>query len=201
MILSIDVETSSLPAKGMTIESPQYPWPVQVGCVLFDFDGHDRATFGSRVRAPDGKKIAPAATEIHGISSRDAARSGIPEILALSLITNLAGEAKFLTGFNIEFDLAIIQAAIIRNGRDPSKLTRPGLQVLDLMKPSTAFCKLPRNADDGSYKWPHLHEALAGIRSERPANGHHDALKDAYSAKRLFLSLHHRGALDIPAAA
>jgi DNA polymerase III epsilon subunit-like protein len=202
MILALDVETSGLPARGIEIGNDQYPWPVQVGAVLFGFDGHDRAVIGSRVRAPDGKKITDGAVAVHGITSREAARSGIPELLALSLLCNLAAESAYVVGFNLSFDLGILESAIIRNGKDTSKLIRSrGVTYLDLMRPAAAFCKLQGPAETGEYRWPRLDIALQTIRNERPRQGHHDALHDAMAAKRLFLSLHHRGAFEIARAA
>lgn len=201
MILAIDAETSGLPSKGMQIDNPQYPWACQIGCALFGFDGHDRAIFGSRIRAPEGRKISEGAAKVHGITSRDAARTGVPEIIALGVVCAYAAEARYIVGFNLNFDRSIIEAALIRLGKDTRKLMRPGLEAIDLMKPSASACKLTGMADDGGYKWPRLSEALALIRNERPCHGHHDALKDALSAKRLFLSLHHRGYFDIAGAA
>ncbi len=200
MILAVDLETSALPAKGVPMDSPQFPWAVSAGAVLFDFDGHDRACFGSRIRA-EGRTVSPGATAIHGITTREAGRGGIPELIALGVICAYASEAKFLVGFNVEFDRAILEAALIRLGKDTRKLVRPGLAVVDLMKPAAAFTKLPSERDTGEYRWPRLDDALTIIRNERPRQGHHDALRDAYAAKRLFLSLKSRGALEIEAAA
>jgi DNA polymerase-3 subunit epsilon len=200
MILALDVESSNLPAKGMAIDHPQYPWMMQVAAVLFSFDGRDHAVFSTRIRS-EGRTVSEGAQRIHGISTKEAGKTGIPEIVALSAICHFAGQARLLTGFNVEFDRDILQASIIRLGQDPRRLVRPGLQLVDLMRPSAAFCKLPSECDDGSYRWPKLSDALSGIRNERPRQGHHDALRDAMAAKRLFLSLHHRGAFDLSEAA
>lgn len=200
MILSIDVETSGLPSKDAVLGSASYPWPVQVGAVLFTFEGQNLAVFHSRIRA-DGRSISAGAQQVHGISTRQAAKSGVPEILGLSVICNFAAEAKYAVGYNIDFDRKILESSLIRLGKDGSKLMRPGLEAIDLMKASTAFCKLPSEGAEGGYKWPKLGEALITIRHERPRHGHHNALEDAMAAKRLFLSLHHRGAFEISEAA
>jgi DNA polymerase III epsilon subunit-like protein len=200
VILACDVETSGLIPKGAVPGSAQFPWPVQIGAVLFDFDGHDRASFGSRIRA-DGRTVSAGAAQVHGISSRDAGRSGVPEIIGLGIICAFAAEAKYLTGFNVDFDRAILESALIRLGKETKKLMRPGLQAIDLMRPAAAFCKLPSEREDGAYKFPRLDDALLLIRNERPRQARHDALRDAYAAKRLFLSLRSRGALEMEEAA
>lgn len=199
MILSLDTETSSLIPRGAVPGSAQFPWPVQIGAVLFGFDGRDRASFGSRIRA-DGRTVSTGSAEIHGISSRDAGRSGVPEVIGLGIVCAFAAEARYLVGFNLDFDRAILESALIRLGKETRKLMRPGLEPIDLMRPAAALCKLPSEREDGSYKYPRLGEALALIRHERPRKGH-DALTDAKSAKRLFLSLVHRGVIEIEAAA
>lgn len=196
MILALDVETSGLPLRGMALTDPAYPWPVSIGAVLFDLDGHDQAVFYSRIRA-EGRAIGAGAENVHGISSRQAAKTGIPEIVAMSAICHFASQALYLTGFNVSFDRDVLQAAILRLGQDPKRLLRPGLQLVDLMKPSAALCQKPGERDSGEYRWPKLSEALGKIRNERPAQWRHDALHDARSAKRLFLSLYHRGVLDL----
>lgn len=181
--------------KGAVPGSAQFPWPVQIGAILFDFDGHDRASFGSRIRA-DGRTISAGAAQVHGISSREAGRTGVPEIIGLSVICAFAAEARYIVGFNVAFDRAILESALIRLSKDTRKLMRPGLQMVDLMAPAAAACKLPSDREDGAYKFPRLGEALTLIRNERPRKGH-DALSDARSAKRLFLTLKARGYLDL----
>jgi DNA polymerase III epsilon subunit-like protein len=173
---------------------------VSVAAILFRFDGRDEAVLHTRVRS-DGRGVSSGAEAIHGISSREAARTGIPEITALSAVCHMAAQARFLTGFSVGFDRAVLDSSIIRLGQDPRRLIRPGLQVVDLQRPSCAFTKLPSERPDGSYRWPRLDDAMSGIRNERffkaRRGATHDALYDAKSSKRLFLSLLHRGALDI----
>lgn len=200
MILAVDIESSGLPAKGMELTDPAFPWCVQVAAVLFDFDGHDHAVFSTRIRA-EGRAVSAGAQAVHGISAREAGKSGIPEVVALSTICHFAGQAQYLTGFNVEFDRSILESTLLRLSKETRRLVRPGLMLVDLMRPSSAFCRLNSGREDGQYKFPKLDEAMSGIRNERPRQGRHDALRDCLSAKRLFISLHHRGALDLGVAA
>lgn len=198
--LAIDCEASGLIPKGMDLRDPQFPFAVSVGAVLFTFDGHDLAVLHTRIRS-EGKSVSAGAEAIHGISSREAARSGVPTVVAMSMICHFASQARFLVGFSVSFDRAILESAIIRLGQDPRRLIRPGLTVVDLIQPSAALSKLQGAHDSGSYRWPRLDEAMEGIRNERFFKGRrgakHDALRDAISSKKLFLSLLHRGALDL----
>lgn len=198
LILAIDVETSGLPPRGIEVGHEQYPWPVQIGAVLFGMDGHDRGVFSTRVRA-EGRSISKGAAEVHGISSREAGRSGIPEISAINIICHFAAEASYLTGYNVRFDRDVIWSALIRQNKPASRLTRPGLELVDLMLPSQAVCKLSGEREDGQYKWPRLSDALTILRNERPSKRAHDAFDDAKAAKRLFLTLVNRKLVEIAA--
>lgn len=199
MILALDCETSNLVPHGAIKGSAEYPWPVSIAACLFTMDGRDHAVFHTRIRS-DGRTINPGAESVHGISSRAAGRTGIPEIVALSVICHMAGQAQYLTGYNVEFDRDVLESAVIRLEQDPKRLVRPGLQIVDLMQPSTALCKLSQEGTEHGYRWPKLQEAMSGIRHERGFKGH-DALADCRAAKRLFLSLVNRKVLDIPEAA
>lgn len=196
MILSLDTETSNLPARGMDVADKQYPWPVRVGAALFDDSGRDYALFSTGIRA-DGRTVSSAAQAIHGVSSREAGRSGIPEVVALSVICHMAGQAQYLIGFNIEFDRDILVASILRQNQDPKRLLRPGLQLVDLMKPCAAFCKLPTEHDSGSYRWPSLDDAGRILLGEPERTGPHTDWTDLQRAKRIFFWLRARGALEM----
>lgn len=200
LALAIDVESSALPAQGMKVGDPAYPWPVSLAAVLFDFTGKDHGRFSTRIRS-EGRSVASGAERVHGIGTREAAKTGIAELVALSVVCHFAGQAQYLVGFNVQFDRNILESSLINLGRETQRLIRPGLAVVDLLPASTAFCKINSEHADGGYRWPKLSAALEAIRNERPRQGHHDALADACAAKRLFLSLHHRGALDISEAA
>lgn len=207
LVLALDVETSDLPPAGMDVLHPQYPWPVDIGAVLFDMDGHDQAEFSSRIRS-DGRSIAPRATEVHGITTRRASREGVSELLAIGIIfgwpdhPGFADQARYIVGYNLDFDLGILESSLIRLKRDPAKLIRrPHLQQVDLMKPSAQFCQIEGNGDSGEYRWPKMDQAMEIIRKERPRTGAHRGIIDARRAKRLFLSLHNHRALNIAVAA
>lgn len=198
--MSLDCETSNLPARGMAVTDAQYPWPVRIGAALFNDDGKDQAVFSTGIRA-DGRTVAKGAEAIHGVSSRDAGKTGIPEVVALSVVCHMAGQARFLIGFNIEFDRDILVAAILRNNQDPRRLLRAGLTLVDLMKPCAAFCKIPSEHDSGSYRWPSLDDAGRILLGEPERAGPHNDWDDLQRSKRIYFWLKARGALDMETAA
>lgn len=198
MILALDVETSGLVPRGVEIGDAQFPWPTQIGAVLFRDDGTDRALFSSLVRA-DGRKITAGASNVHGITNRQAATEGVSQIAAMAVVCGFAAQAKYLIGFNAGFDRSICESALIRLGKDTRMLCRPGLEVIDLMTSATALCKIPSEHETGGFRWPSLDVACQTILGDPPREGPHDALQDATRAKRLFLALRDLGMIEVAA--
>lgn len=196
--LAFDTETSGLPPKGIEKGNPQYPWPAEIGCVLFDMDGNERAVFGSRIRA-DGRKMQAEATAVHGITDREASMGGVRTLTALAVLCGFAEDASFITGFNVGFDRDVCESSLILLGKDTRALVRPGLTVVDLMRPSTAACKIPSDYADGGYRWPTLDRACQELLGDPPRDGKHKALLDAQRAMRLFLELRRLNYLELAA--
>jgi DNA polymerase III epsilon subunit-like protein len=197
--LALDLESSGLPPPGVEKGSPQYPWACQIGCILFDLEGNDHAVLETIIR-PDGRKMQPAAIAVHGISDQDAAILGVNELAAYALLCHLAAKAQWLVGFHVKFDRDIVESALIRLGRDARMLVRPGLEVIDLVQPAAAVCKLPTDHESGSYRWPNLDAACETILGEAPRQGRHGALDDTGRAKRLFLELRKQNVIELEAA-
>lgn len=195
-ILALDLETSSLIPENIAKGSDQFPWFVQIGCVLFDLQGKTLALFGSNVRA-DGRRVHDGAAAVHGITNAQAGRSGISEIAALAVASGFAAQAKYITGYNVRFDLDVIESALIRLNKSTRMLVRAGLEVIDLIQPAAQVCKIPSTHDSGGYRWPKLDVASEVIRGERPRNGAHNALADARRSQRLFLSLYRRKIIEV----
>jgi DNA polymerase III epsilon subunit-like protein len=195
MMLALDTETSGLIPHGVPKGNPAWPFIVQVGAILFDLDGTERAVFGSQVRS-DGKTISPGAEKVHGISTRSARRDGVSELAALAVISGFAAQASIITAFNAKFDIDIIESSLIRLGKSTRMVVRPGVEIVDLIPPAAQLCKLPSGHESGSYRWPSLDAACAAILGEPERIGPHVALHDAGRAKRLFLALRSRNLLE-----
>ena len=115
-LLAFDLETT-----GLDVQSDRI---VEICCIKLHADGtRDTQTF----RINPGKPIAPAATEIHGISDADVANEPTFASLAPKLF-NLFSDCDF-TGYNIErFDLPMLTREFARVGM----VLQPGAaQVVD----------------------------------------------------------------------
>jgi len=112
------------------LDDPQYPRPVAMGAVQWDAAGIF-ATYRSFIRQED-KSISASAEKLHGLSDRIARSRGLPERTAISWLTNSLKTSSHLIGWDLDFDLDVIRAALIRHGADPAKLIRPQLRTTSL---------------------------------------------------------------------
>lgn len=197
MLLLIDVESSDLLKRDVALSDASQPWPVSVAAELAENDGTTRDFFCTRVRA-DGRRVRPGAEAVHGISSRDAARSGVSEIAALGMLVGFAAQADFLIGFNVDFDRDVILATLARLKKDDRMLVRPGLELVDCMKAAAPICRIPSGHESGAHKWPSLDEALAALGMP-PRPTPHNPWSDVQSTKAIYMNLRGRGALEAAA--
>jgi len=114
MILFFDTETSDLWKKSLAVDDPGQPWPVTVAAMLTDDDGNPGDQFFSlRIRS-DGRLIRDGAAAVHGITTEEAAKTGINESLALMTLCGLVKQARVVVAHNLDFDRDIIVSAITR---------------------------------------------------------------------------------------
>lgn len=199
MLLIFDLETSDLLRRDLPLEDPAQPWVVSIGAQLCAMDGAVRDHFHARIRA-DGRQVRAGAQAVHGVSSRDAARSGVSETVALGMLIGFAAQATYCAGHGIEgFDRKVVESCLIRLGKDTRMWTRPGLQFVDTMLLATPVCRIPSGRDDGQFKWPSLDEACEAILGEPRREGNHSAYEDCDRARRLFIALRERNVVEIAA--
>jgi DNA polymerase III subunit epsilon len=192
MILFFDTETTGKVDFRMPPDHECQPHLVQLGCILADEDGTERAV-ASLVVDPDGFEIPEEAAAIHGISKDLAMHCGVPLPVVLGVFVNLRSQARRIVAYNLDFDAAVIDAAMARLGR---KASHPGpSDAFCVMKAATPICKIPhanpRRPDD--WKWPKLEEATRLLLNEE-MTGAHDALADARACKALYFKLQENAA-------
>src|SRR5579863_3550758 len=118
LTIVVDTETSGLPARGEVVTSPSYPRLVELAAILAEGE-REVASFSFVVR-PDGWTIPPEAAAVHGITTERAIAVGVPVTVAVAAYLNLRAVADEVAGHNVEFDLAMVAAALHRLGRTPS---------------------------------------------------------------------------------
>lgn len=194
LVMCFDSETGGFPSDKLPYDHPAQPPLVQLGCVLVDSDnGAEWATLELIVK-PDGYDIPPAASSVHGVTTKIAHAVGIPLSLAVAAYCNLRSKADLIVCYNKSFDIAIVEIAIARNGKKPS---HPGPDVECAMELVTPMCKMPPtprmiSAGRGDqFKNPKLTEAHEFLFGEG-FDGAHSALADARATMRVWFEAKRR---------
>lgn len=194
MLCFCDLETSGLNISGLPPEAPEQPWPLQIAAELCDYDGTTKSHMSIYVKA-DGRKVDAGATAVHGITSREADKTGVSEVVALAMLVGLVGDAEKVIGFGVNYDKGVILGALTRRERPTRKFLRPGLEFIDLIPPAAAACKLPTDHSSNSFRWPDLSTAFSMLTNglatvddiDLPAA--HDAWGDCRRAKAVYFAL------------
>ncbi len=189
MYLFFDTETSDLPRRWNAPVSDVQNWPrlVQICWVEYATEG-DAAQPQTHLIQPDGFKIVPSATEVHGISTDYAREHGEPLRPVLDEFSRAVEAADEIVAHNISFDSNIMGAELIRAGM-PNVFDDKTQRCS--MKESVDYCKLPGKY---GFKWPSLSE-LHQILFDAPFQGAHDATADCLACMRCFLELKKRNAI------
>lgn len=205
-ILILDVETSGLYRKDLSIDDPAQPWIMEAGAALCTESGTMTNFFKFIVKA-DGRKAKEKAVEVHGITDRATALVGIPEARLLGVLTDFLKTAPLDVALKVvtfgDFDMKVIASVLARfavsqnkpsNTYDRLWLARPLTEFVDLQKPYCQLaCKLPSEFDGEDYKWPSLDEACEIMLGQPPREGFHDAFEDMLRLKALYFECAKRG--------
>lgn len=182
MLLAFDCETSGLFDRNRPDTDPEQPRLAQLGAVLADSDGNEKALLKLLVK-PDSWEMTAGAQAIHGITTAMASRFGVPSEAALYPFVRLLDQATHLISHGLEFDMKMIKREVFALGQDPAALKRTRLTRICTMK-------LGAQVNDGAWpKLPALHQILFGI----PFVSTHDGLEDSRAALRCYLELRARG--------
>jgi DNA polymerase-3 subunit alpha len=201
-ILFVKCETSGKFIDSLPLSHAQQPWAVSMAAELCAMDGTPLDFFSTRIRA-DGRKISEGARNLHGISSADAGKSGVSDMVALGFVCAMAKQAHYVVGHNIDFDKRLIEGLLLRMNKPTDWWIRPGLQFICTMKAATPLCRCEHEVrtETNSFRWPKLSEACEILLGDPPANDHYTAYADMQRAKRLFTHLRGVGVIGLEEAA
>jgi DNA polymerase-3 subunit alpha len=186
MYLIFDTETTGIPRNKTAPLTDLDNWPrlVQIAWQLHDNKGKLISQQNFIVK-PEGFDIPYKAEQVHGISTKRALAEGhdLKKVLE-HFITDLQKTSR-LVGHNIEFDINIIGAELIRQQIDTDLFLK--LDNVDTGISSTEFCQLSGGIG-GKLKMPRLvelHEKLFG----KDFGDAHDAAYDVAATARCFFGL------------
>jgi DNA polymerase III epsilon subunit-like protein len=179
MFLILDTETTGVTPSDRV---------VSLCWALYD-KSENELTVQHHIIYPDGFTIPAGATAVHGISTEQARRFGIPLATALgSLYSDISRHSPHLyVGHNVSFDRPIVLNEYRRINL-PENISC--LKIFCTMKTGTNVCRLPSNR--GGYKWPKLEELHRHLFG-RPHTSAHDAKGDVSATAKCFFELRSRG--------
>lgn len=186
MYLIFDTETTGIPHNKTAPVTDLENWPrlVQIAWQLHDTSGKLISRHNYLIK-PEGFNIPYKAEQIHGISTNLAITEGHDIHSVLESFFSDLQRTTVLIGHNIEFDINIIGAELIRNSIESEKLLT--ITKVDTGLASVDYCQLS-GGPGGKLKMPRLtelHEILFG----KDFGDVHDASYDAAATARCFFAL------------
>jgi len=186
MYLIFDTETTGIPHNKTAPLTDLDNWPrlVQFAWQLHDHTGKLLSQNNAIIK-PDGFDIPFKSEQVHGISTQRALEEGRDLEIVLAEFRKDLERTQLLVGHNIEFDINIIGAELIRKNLPTENFL--ALDKVDTGISATEFCQLP-GGPGGRLKMPRLtelHEKLFG-KSFQDA---HDASYDVAATARCFFGL------------
>ena len=188
MYLFFDTETTGLPKNYKAPYHLTANWPrmVQLGYALID---NERQVITTRniIIKPVGFTIPVEASDIHRITTERALEEGVDLAEALAEFLADVKRADTLVGHNVEFDMNIVGAELVRSKVDEQPLFNK--RRICLMKSSTDYCQIPGKY---GYKWPSLSELHIKLFG-RDFDESHDAFEDVKATANCFFRLKTKG--------
>ena len=183
MFLVFDTETTGLPKswKAPLTDLDNWPRMVQLAWQCHDIRGKFLYA-KNHVILPDGYTIPDDVVAVHGITTEIAQEQGIPLKEALEDFIADVKKAKHVIGHNVEFDINIVGAELLRCEMPEIMTKAPELCT---KIESTEYCAIMKK---GRVKWPTLTELHLRL-FEVPFEEAHNAAADVEATTRCFLEL------------
>jgi DNA polymerase III subunit alpha len=197
VFLIVDVETTGLPKNRNAKPEDLDNWPriLQISWILFDLFGKkiNSETFYIKQFEP----IPVTATEINGIDDSLIAEKGEDPIKVWSRFKEIAKNCEYFVSHNVDFDLPIIEAELIRNGFKKSFSRK---KKLCTMKIGKNYCQIYRDYGRG-YKYPKLDELFKCLFFPSAPyfsmTGLHDSSIDVFVTAKCFFKLYDDGYINL----
>lgn len=194
-VLVFDSETTGLPAKGANyaVDFEQFPHVVQLAWWI-------NGVHKSYIVKPDGWEIPEEATKIHGITTEQALKEGVPFAKIADEYIHDCMVADIIIGHNIYFDSSIIKANILRLGMPNyyNDLVEPAMdkskRICTMMKTIKFVDAKFENGRGG--KFPRLEELYEKLFDDSfPAHNAHEDVKATLRCVEELLKI---GIIEIP---
>jgi DNA polymerase III subunit epsilon len=188
MILVLDTETTGLIQRSLPHDHPAQPDLVQLGLLLLEEDGTERAAIElivARTGIPD------SVVKVHGIDDTISQKAGVSEKLAAAVFQHLAARAQTIVAHNLDFDERVIATLVHRAGVTQKALPETRRCTVEMATPILRIPATPKMVAAGfgdQYKKPNLEECHKYFFGA-PHPKAHSALADARAAARVYFAL------------
>lgn len=151
-------------------------------CAKMSVDG--KVVSSINVFVTGEKEIEEKAYEVHRISREFANSIGISRRRMCLLFQGMAEQADVIVGHNVDFDVKMLTAAMIREGGNAEIFKKKAIYCT--MRESTNICKIPSPKKPGQFKWPSLAEAYGILVDPRGFENAHDAEADVLATHEVY---------------
>lgn len=199
-LLFVRAETSGLLRRNLNLADPAQPWIVALAAELVDFDGRSLAGFHTQIRA-DGRSITSGAANVHGITTRQAGREGISEVIALGMLVGMSaqiGHGGAIVAHHARFVRDVVTSILIRRDRKTDTWIRPGLAQICTAEASAPFVRAERGAEDDDERSPSLDEAVQAVCGLPARTNTRSVVEDLARVKQVYAELVKRRAIEAP---
>lgn len=194
-VLVFDTETTGLPTNKYEAQRGRWYnyWGhiVQLSWVLYDTSTNCLLqTEDKIIHLQDNIELPEDSVNIHGVTREMMVTRGIRIEDALSLFRIALQSCDMIVGHNIEFDINMVRAEMIRSGAIDYFLLL-NVPIVCTMKKNRKFCKILVTSERTGrkyYKYPKLMELYEKIYGYVP-NNLHNALVDVIVCLRCFMKL------------
>ena len=193
-IVVFDTETTGLPlSRNASVQdSQQWPHIVQLSFLVYDNEKGALIRMGDHLlRLPEGMAVPSQSTAIHGITTGQLLRKGIPTSDGLDDLLGAMREADWIVAHNLDFDKNMVMAECFRCGKaEEFRTILQGKREYCTMQNGKAECALLRKRPNGSsyLKYPKLGELYEHLFQASP-RGVHDAMADGLICLRCFAKM------------
>jgi hypothetical protein len=116
-VLLIDIETSGLPRRDLSIDDPAQPWAMSVAAALCNSAGVF-TNFCMHIIKADGRTVKEGAEKVHGIPRDAASKIGIPEPRVMGVLLDMMKTAPYDEELKVvtygDFDMGVLASLFAR---------------------------------------------------------------------------------------
>ena len=208
-ILVFDTETSGLLPKGTFLTKDKldlFPHMVQFSWIVFDTQENKIVKIQDYIiKLPTSFQLSEESIKIHGITNEISQTKGVDVSLAMDAFIKDFNSAKMVVAHNLEFDLKILRADIMRiltKTHDEKLISKYNNFISELKRTTKLYCTMQEsidlcnikitNVNGKEYtKFPKLAELHDKLFQTTP-NNLHNSLNDVLVCLRCFYKMFYK---------